>query len=41
MQTAVGQAVSGVISGQLTPAAAAAQAEAGIAKARKAGGGGC
>jgi multiple sugar transport system substrate-binding protein len=41
MQTAVGQAVSGVISGQLTPAAAAAQAEAGVANARKAGGGGC
>jgi multiple sugar transport system substrate-binding protein len=41
MQTAIGQAVSGVISGQLTASAAAAQAISGVTKARQAGGGGC
>jgi multiple sugar transport system substrate-binding protein len=41
MQTAVGKAISGVISGQLTPAQAAAQSEAAVASARKAGGGSC
>lgn len=41
MQTGVGQAVSGDIAGQLSPSAAAAQAEAAVATAIKAGGGKC
>lgn len=41
MQTAVGQAISGVISGQLSATDAAKKAEAGVSSARKAGGGGC
>lgn len=40
-QTALGTAVSGVISGQLDAAEGAAQAEAGIAEALEAGGGSC
>jgi multiple sugar transport system substrate-binding protein len=41
MQLAMGQTVSGVLAGTLTPAAAAAQIESAIAKDRAAGGGGC
>jgi multiple sugar transport system substrate-binding protein len=40
-QTAIGKAVSGVVSGQLTPEQATDQAISGVQAALQAGGGGC